>query len=115
MAMIKDEIEAMKYEIEHSERGVRSGFMDTSVKGQGMGVWRNTSTKSTFPDYLQRIFNGKGTAKKFLQAAKRGKGKVWDRIALEAIQRLEHGYQNQHGYDTPNKDFIDVVKNPVPF
>ena len=115
MAMIKDEIDQMRYEIEQSEKGQRSGFYDTNVKGQGMGKWVNTSTKSTFPDYLQHIFNNAGTKKKFLGAVKRGKGKVWDRIALVAIQRLEHGYKNIHGYDEPNQDFIDVVANPLPF
>lgn len=116
MAMIKDEIANMAWEIEKSEKGQRSiAVVKNKRDGEGMFNYINTSTKSTFPTYLQRIFNNKGTAKKFLQAVSRGKGKVWDRIALEAIKRLEQGYKNQHGFDEPDKAFIDVVKNPVPF
>jgi hypothetical protein len=116
MKMIYDEIKNMEWEIRQSEKGTRSGSMVLNQEdGKGYLSYINTSTKSTFPKYLQDIFGGSGTAQKFIDAVKRGRGAIWDRIALEAISRLENGYKNQHGYDTPNKDFIDTVKNPVPF
>lgn len=108
MAMIKDEIKQMEFEIEQSTKGTRGQI------GYGIDTVR-TDTKSTFPLYLQDIFNGSGTKKKFLKSAKSGKGAVWNRIALVAIARLENGYQNHHGYDEPNDDFIKEVNNPTPF
>ena len=116
MNMIKDEIKTMIWEINQSEKGTRSGVQVVNPEN-GQGYLKNidTSTKSTFPPYLQEIFNNSGTAKKFIASAKSGKGKVWERIAVEAIRRLENGYQNHHGYDMPNQDFIDIVKNPLPF
>lgn len=116
MQMIRDEIKNMEWEITQSEKGTRSGHSALNKEdGKGYLTYINTSTKSTFPSYLQDIFGGSGTAKKFLDAVKKGQGAIWDRIALEAIDRLENGYKNHHGYDYPNQDFIDVVKNPIPF
>jgi hypothetical protein len=116
MSMIKDEIAAMAWEIEQSERGQRKAATVINPRdNDGYLKTYNVSNKSTFPDYLQDIFKGQGTRQKFLDAVRRGKGKVFDRIALVAIYRLENGYKNMHGYDTPNKEFIDVVKNPLPF
>lgn len=108
MSIIKAEINNMLYEIKSSQKGSRGqiGFGKDAIR---------IDQKSTFPKYLQDIFNGQGTTKKFEDVVKRGFGKVWDRIALIAIDRLENGYRNEHGYDTPDKDFIDVVNNPVPF
>jgi hypothetical protein len=108
MDMIRKEIDNMAQEIIKSEKGTRGqvGYGHDSVK---------YATKSTFPDYLQKVFNNQGTTKKFMTAVKRGKGITWDRIALEAIDRLENGYSNQHNRNTPDKEFIDVVQNPVPF
>ena len=98
----------MIWELEQSTRGQRSGV--------GYGVdYIDTSTKSTFPPYLQEIFYGRGTVKKFKAAVKRGKGVVFDRIALEAIDRLENGYSNEHGYVYPDQRFISLVKTGVPF
>jgi len=111
MDIIKQEIETMKYEIESSIRGRRG-----SVPDPDDSLRRITSvTKSTFPPYLQKIFNNQGTRKKFLSAVERGKGKVWERIALEAIERLEHGYKNSHGYNEPDEEFLDELENPTPF
>jgi len=110
---IKAEIEQMVYEIEQSEAGVRRGKAIINPKdNDGYIKYINLSKKSTFPEYLQDIFNGSGTKKKFLSAVKRGKGKVYDRIMQVAIDRLENGYKNLHGYDYPNQDFIDTL---VPF
>lgn len=116
MKMIQAEIKNMEWEIKQSEKGVRGGVNVLNKEdGKGYTSYVNTSRKSTFPDYLQDIFGGSGTAKKFFDAVKRGRGPVWDRIALEAINRLENGYKNHHGWDYPDKDFIDIVKNPIPF
>lgn len=116
MDMIKDEIKNMEWEIKQSEKGMRSGHMTISKEdGKGYLKYINTSTNSTFPPYLQDIFGGSGTSQKFFDAVKRGQGVVWDRIALEAISRLEGGYKNHHGHDRPNQEFIDTVKNPIPF
>lgn len=115
--MIKDEIENMKYEIEQSTKGQRSSLhLINPDDHQGYLKHIDTSSKSTFPDYLQGIFNGQGTTQKFLDAVKRGKGPVWDRIALVAIDRLENGYKNQHGYDEPSRDFKAIFQaQAVPF
>lgn len=116
MIMIQDEIANMAWEIEQSEKGQRRvATVVNPASNDGYLKTYNISNKSTFPDYLQDIFKGQGTRQKFLDAVRRGKGKVYDRIALEAIYRLENGYKNMHGYDTPNRKFIDVVNNPVPF
>lgn len=113
MEMIHDEIKTMAWEISQSEKGTRgTSHVLNKEDGQGYTSAINVSRKSTFPPYLQRIFGGSGTAKKFLDAVKRGKGPIWDRIALEAIDRLENGYKNVHGFDTPSKEFIDIVNNP---
>jgi hypothetical protein len=111
MDMIRAEIENMAYEIKQSEKGQRSGFRDMSKMVGDDEV--NTSSKSTFPTYLQHIFNGSGTAQKFLSAAKLGKGIVWARIALEAIDRLEGGYKNSHGYDGPSREFIELTQSAM--
>lgn len=108
MAIIKNEIDNMLSEIKASDKGIRKQL------GYGKDA-TFISTKSTFPKYLQKIFNNQGTVKKFEDVVKRGFGKVWDRIALIAIERLENGYRNEHGYDTPDREFLDVVQNPVPF
>jgi hypothetical protein len=109
MDMIHAEIDNMVYEIRQSEKGQRSGHKDWSKMAGEDEV--NTSSKSTFPSYLQDIFNGSGTVQKFLSAAKMGKGVVWNRVALAAIDRLENGYENKHGYDRPSKEFLDLIKN----
>jgi len=108
MQMIKQEVDQMAYEIKQSEKGRRGQF------DHGKDAIR-IDTKSTFPEYLQNIFNNSGTTKKFLKVVSQGKGKVWDRIALIAINRLENGYKNSHGYDEPDKDFKSLVDNPLPF
>ena len=103
------EIENMQYELRHSERGRRSGFLDTNRKGPNQ--WVNTSQASTFPPYLQEIFNGNGTVKKFNDAVKRRRGTYFTKIYMEAVHRLENGYQNSQGYDTPDREFIKMVKD----
>ena len=115
-SFVSDEIGNMKYEIEQSEAGSRKGVTILNKEnGDGYTKNINTSTKSTFPLYLQDIFNGSGTKKRFLSAGKKGSGKVYDRIMLHAIDRLIGGYQNEHGYDEPSKDFNDELKAPTPF
>lgn len=111
MAMIRDEINQMEFEIEQSDKGTRNNIEDPNDYKKRI-IFKNAST---FPLYLQDIFNGAGTKKKFLKATKMGKGIVWKRIALLAIDRLEHGYKNPHGYDEPNQDFIKEVEDPTPF
>jgi hypothetical protein len=108
MDMIRAEMDNMAQEIKDSNKGQRSGFKDpTKMAGEDEV---NTSSKSTFPEYLQDIFNGSGTAQKFHSAVKMGKGIVWSRIALAAIDRLENGYKNQHGYDEPSQEFMELIK-----
>ena len=101
LKLIQDEIDNMCWEMEQSASGQRSYSDEFEA---------NTSTKSTYPAYLQDIFYGKGTKSKFLTAAKSvRRGAVWERIALVAIDRLENGYSNEHGYDEPCKEFIDLT------
>lgn len=114
--MIDDEISVMQWELSQSEKGQRSGVTIINPEnGKGYSKYINTSSKSTFPSYLQTLFNNHGTTKKFNNAVKRGKGKVFDRIVNVAIDRLENGYQNAHGYDNPNKEFNDIVKSMKDF
>lgn len=116
MRMIEDEIKNMVWEIEQSEAGYRKTVsMLNKEDGKGYTSYVNVSKKSSFPDYLQDIFSGKGTKKLFIASSKNKRSKYYTRIALEAINRLEKGYSNDHGYDEPSKEFIDTVNNPVPF
>lgn len=107
---IDDEIGNMQWELQQSERGQRSGVTIVNPEsGQGYSKYINTYTKSTFPKYLQAIFGGKGTIKRFESAVKSGKGKYYEKIRQEAVDRLLHGYKNEHGYDYPNKKFIELI------
>lgn len=112
--MILDQIQVMVGEIERSEAGQRINIEDPKDFKKRI----ITKNKSTFPNYLQDIFRGSGTAKKFIAAANSTRSQFWLPIASEAIRRLEKGYQNHHGYDLPNQDFIDIVNmkdSDVPF
>lgn len=116
MKMIEDEIGNMAWEIEQSQAGRRGGVNIINPEdNDGYMKFINTTTKSTFPPYLQEIFYGNGTKKKFLEAVARGKGEVYNRIVIKAIERLENGYQNQHGYDMPNEDFLELVSKEQKF
>jgi hypothetical protein len=116
MDFVIKEIDAMKWEIDQSEAGKRGAATITN-KEDNVGVFRsvNIANKSTFPKYFKDIMKDNGTKKKFFAAVKRGKGPIWTRIALEAIERLKHGYKNTHGHDEPNKDFLAELDSPTPF
>ena len=116
MQMIIDEIGNMAWEINASEAGKRQGRqMVNKANGDGYLKFVNLSTKSTFPAYLQRIYGNKGSKDKFFASLRKTSGKYFDEIAREAVVRLEHGYQNMHGHDAPNIDFMNLVANPIPF
>jgi hypothetical protein len=119
--MIANEIANMAWEIESSEAGSRKTIGDMEIKNAGMYNVHYVGNKSTFPKYLQDIFKNSGSTAVFFSTIRGGKSKHWENIVLHAIGRLEHGYQNMHGFDEPNKDFIMLIKanrNPdtnVPF
>ena len=116
MTMIVAEIGNMAWEINASEAGKRQGRqMLNKETGAGYLKYVNLSTTSTFPKYLQQIYNDRGTKDKFMASVRKGSGKYFNAIAKEAVSRLENGYQNLHGYDEPNADFLELVDNPVPF
>jgi len=116
MLIIKDVVDDMGQEIAVSLAGSRSTtVIDNPDKGQGAFKAINTSTKSTFPPFLHDA--GFKSRKAFLSAVKNGKGKAWVRIALRAIQRLEHGTdpKNVHNQAEPDIEFMNLVVNPLPF
>lgn len=117
--MIADEIHNMAWEVEQSEAGSRkvTTIINPEDK-QGYLKTYYTGSASTFPEYLSDIYDGKGSKDKFYASIRAGSGKHFDKITNLAIQRLEKGYSNKHGYDEPNKDFIDLVianDKAVPF
>ncbi len=60
LGMVSDEIGAMAWEIGQSMRGNRGHA--TIYKENGKDLEINTSNKSTFPEYLQRIYDNHGTS-----------------------------------------------------
>ena len=106
----------MAWESNQSQAGKRStALVDNPENGKGMFLAVNAMVKSTFPPFLREA--GFKTKKAFLSAVRSGKGKAWTRIALRAIQRLEHGTdpKNTHNQSGPDFEFMNLVVNPIPF
>ena len=108
---IADYVSDMAWEISVSEKGTRGHATIWNDNAANLEI--NTSTKSTFPDYLQQIYNNQGTAKKFYGSIRKGKGKYWDEIVAEALSRIYNGYQNAHGYDSPLETFPKILDNKI--
>jgi hypothetical protein len=89
---INQELGNMKWEIEKSEKSSLS-IVDN----------RRIQTKSTFPDYMSKA--GISSRKDFMAIINAKKGVRFERLKTTAIERLNHGYSNEHGYDTPNMEF----------
>jgi len=102
-ALIRKELKAMEWEVKHSEKG--SSFL---VADEHDRIYTRAHTKSTFPKYVQD--SGAGSTKEFLKVLSQKKGVRFDRIQKEAINRLENGYMNDHGYDEPNRNFLVASK-----
>lgn len=98
---IIDELNNMKHEIVSSEKGSRS------IHGYGKDQ-NVTVTKSTFPEYMKE--SGINSTKDFLKVLTQKKGVRFDRLKKKAIERLENGYKNKHGYDEPDIDFLVKTK-----
>ena len=94
--LINQEIGNMIWEISQSNKGYRKTTQIDIDKCYYVG------TKSTFPDYYKGFKNKND----FFKVANRGKGIRFNRLARVAIERLIHGYQNEHGYDF---DKLEIV------
>lgn len=102
-AIITKEMKSMAWEVKRSEAG-----RSTLVMGERTGEAHRAYSKSTFPEYVQKA--GINGTKDFLKVLSQGKGLRYGRIKSEAIQRLEKGFMNEHGYDEPNKKFLVASK-----
>jgi hypothetical protein len=102
--MIKDELKSMSFEIKSSEKA-RSFLMP---KENSYQFSHRVYIKSTFPSYLKETKIN--TTKDFNKVLKSGKGKRFDRLKKVAIDRLEHGYENEHGRDMPSIKFLKKTK-----
>jgi hypothetical protein len=114
MEYILNEMSSMVWEIKNSQRSIKSyKQMLNPNDGEGYLIGVNLNQRSTFPTYFRRMFsaNGHGTSKRFIHAVKKGRGAIWERIATEALNRLENGYKNAHGYNLPCDKFAELLKN----
>lgn len=90
----------MKYEIDNSEKGQRSGKM---METKSSFKFVNTSSRSTFPNFLSET--GINTRKDFTKVMESKKGIRYNRLRGRAIIRLNKGFENSHGYDAPDMEF----------
>lgn len=96
---INDELSNMKWEIEESATsGGNLIFKDNSYE-----VSHRTKKISTFPQYMRDA--GISSKKDFMKVSKMKKGIRLERLRKVAIDRLNHGYENAHGYDSPDMKF----------
>lgn len=102
-ALIRSQLKGMAYEVKSSTAGSSALIHDQYGR-----VSHRAFTPSTFPDYVQK--SGAGSTKEFLKILSSKKGLRYDRLKTTAIDRLENGYQNQHGYDIPNTKFLVASK-----
>ncbi len=102
--MIKGMLEQMRYEISQSEKS--SSVLIPSENSYQFS--HRSVTKSTFPEFLRETKIG--SRKAFMRVLASGKGKRFQRLKEEAIDRLERGYRNSHGYDEPSKEFMVASK-----
>lgn len=89
----------MKFEIESSEKS-------SSVlikKENSYEVSHRSFTASTFPKFMREA--GINSKKDFSKVLASKKGKRFNRLKVEAIDRLNNGFQNQHGFDDPSTEF----------
>lgn len=103
LGMINKELKAMAWEVKRSEKG-----SSVLVSDEHDRITHRAFTKSTFPDYVQK--SGAGSTKEFLKILSMKKGVRFDRLKTTAVDRLEKGYMNDHGFDEPNKNFLVASK-----
>jgi predicted metal-dependent hydrolase len=94
--MIAGELDNMRSEIEASQAGQRT------ITGVGTEM-KVTATKSTFPSYMRKA--GISSKKDFMKVLSQKRGKRKERLKKIAINRLNEGYKNKHGYDMPDMKF----------
>jgi hypothetical protein len=93
---IDSTLQDMKREIADSTAGSRSqvGYGKDAI---------NISQKSDFPTYMRQA--GISSKKDFMKVLSQKKGARKERLEKIAIQRLNEGYKNKHGYDEPDMKF----------
>ena len=96
---INQELSSMKSEILQSEKS--SSILIR--KENSNDVSHRSFTESTFPEYMRK--SGIGSSKDFLSVLNKAKGLRFERLKKVAIDRLNNGYQNKHGYDLTDIDF----------
>lgn len=96
---INDELQNMKYEITLSEKS-RSSLIK---KENSHDFSHRSYTESTFPSYMKE--SGIGSSKDFMNVLSRSKGLRYERLKSVAIDRLNNGYSNKHGFDKPDMEF----------
>lgn len=95
---INQEINNMKWEISKSEKSSSSLINDEHGR-----VSHRAYSESTFPDYMRKA--GINSKNDFDSVIKSGKGIRFNRVKSEAINRINNGYQNKHGFDMPDLKF----------
>jgi hypothetical protein len=101
--ILNDHIHDMVNEAKASTRG-RVGFKQ-NARGDVIGEWH---MKSNFPDWYRKV--KPKNIKDLADAATKAKGAIYNRLKDQAIERLNHGYINDHGHDGPDKDFLVASK-----
>jgi hypothetical protein len=96
--IIKSELGSMRQEILASQKSSSTLIMDDNDR-----VTHRTYSPSTFPSWMRN--SGISSTKDFLAVINQNKGIRHDRLKGIAIDRLNSGYSNQHGYDLPDTDF----------
>jgi hypothetical protein len=90
-------IDQMKYEIDQSEKSSSTLVFNKD------GSAHRAYTKSTFPEFLRQTKIN--TRKDFMKVLASKKGVRYNRLKDEAVQRLNRGFQNDHGFDSPDMEF----------
>lgn len=96
---ISQEISSMVHEVKSSQKS--SSYLSRDQYGT---VTNRHYTASTFPKYFSSV--GANSSSDFEKIANSKKGVRYDRIKTEAIDRLENGFKNSHGYNDPDAKFL---------
>ena len=95
---ILQELNNMRWEVMQSEKGRSSLIRDSHDR-----VSHRSYSESSFPDYVRK--SGIKSKNDFESVIKKSKGVRFDRLKSHAIERINHGYSNKHGYDQPDLKF----------
>jgi hypothetical protein len=98
--IIKSELGSMRYEVLNSEKSSSVLVRDEQTYA---GFSHRAYSQSTFPEWMRK--SGIGSTKDFIQVLNQNKGVRYDRLKNVAIDRLNNGYKNNHGYALPDVGF----------